>query len=113
MEARSAAESHHRKFPWINAPLHRHQPYALSDGGAYHLEHTIGRLHLGKVEGRSYVFSQGLLGSGTFEGCLVRETKLGSQRAVVPTVKGTANIIGYAKWLMDPDDTVGKGFVVT
>ena len=57
--------------------------------------------------------SEGLLGSGTFEGCLVRETKLGSQPAVVPTVKGTANIIGYAKWLMDPDDAVGRGFVVT
>ena len=45
--------------------------------------------------------------------CLVRETKLGNKRAVVPTVKGTANIIGYAKWLLDPKDPVGKGFVVT
>ena len=67
----------------------------------------------GELEIGQTIQSEGLLGSGTFEGCLVRETKLGSQRAVVPTVKGTANIIGYAKWLMDPDDTVGKGFVVT
>jgi len=59
------------------------------------------------------IHSEGLIGSGTFEGCLVRETSLGNQRAVVPTVKGTANIIGYAKWLMDENDTVGKGFVVT
>jgi proline racemase len=43
----------------------------------------------------------------------VRETRLGSYRAVVPTVKGTANIIGYAKWLLDPDDPVGRGFTVT
>ena len=41
------------------------------------------------------------------------ETTLGNQRAVVPTVKGTANIIGYAKWLIDPKDPVGQGFVVT
>lgn len=57
--------------------------------------------------------SEGLVGSGTFEGCLIRETTLGNQRAVVPTVKGTANIIGYAKWLMDPKDPVGQGFIVT
>jgi len=57
--------------------------------------------------------SEGLLGSGTFEGCLTGETKLGSHRAVVPTIKGKANIVGYAKWVFDPDDKVGAGFVVT
>jgi proline racemase len=67
-----------------------------------------GRIKIGQT-----IQSEGLLGSGTFEGRLVRETRLGSHRAVVPTVKGTANIIGYAKWLLDPDDPVGRGFVVT
>ena len=57
--------------------------------------------------------SEGLLGSGTFEGCLTGETRLGSQRALVPTIKGTANIIGYAKWVFDPDDEVGKGFTIS
>ena len=57
--------------------------------------------------------SEGLLGSGTFEGRLVREAKLGPHRAVVPSVKGSANIIGYAKWLIDPQDVTGRGFVVT
>jgi proline racemase len=57
--------------------------------------------------------SEGLLGSGTFEGELVRETTLGGTRAVVPTIKGTANIVGYAKWLIDPDDPVGAGFVIS
>lgn len=56
--------------------------------------------------------SEGLLGSGRFEGCLVREARVGEHRAVVPTVKGTASVIGYAKWLMDPDDHLREGFVV-
>ena len=56
--------------------------------------------------------SEGLLGSGQFEGCLTGETRVGDRRAVVPTVKGTANIIGYAKWLMDPDDPLSEGFVI-
>lgn len=56
--------------------------------------------------------SEGLLGSGQFEGCLVRETQVAGKRAVVPTVKGTASVIGYAKWLLDPRDPVGRGFVI-
>jgi proline racemase len=56
--------------------------------------------------------AEGLLGSGTFEGRLTGETRLESQRAVIPTVKGRANIVGYAKWLLDPDDPVGAGFVI-
>ncbi|MCX7354644.1 MAG: proline racemase family protein [Alphaproteobacteria bacterium] len=67
-----------------------------------------GRIKIGQT-----IKSEGLLGSGTFEGCIVRETKLGNHRAFVPTVKGTANVIGYAKWLMSPDDPVSKGFVIS
>lgn len=66
----------------------------------------------GKIAIGQTIKSEGLLGSGRFEGCLIGETMLGNQRAVVPTVKGTAKIIGYAKWLLDPDDPVGRGFVV-
>ena len=67
----------------------------------------------GEIEIGQTIQSEGLLGSGVFEGCAVRETKLGNRRAIIPTVKGTANIIGYAKWLLDPNDPVGRGFVVT
>jgi proline racemase len=57
--------------------------------------------------------SEGLLGSGQFEGCAVRETSIGNQRAVIATIKGTAKIIGFAKWLIDRDDPVGAGFVIS
>ncbi len=66
----------------------------------------------GQIKMGQTIKSEGLLGSGQFEGCLVRETTVGNRRAVVPTVKGTAHVIGYAKWLLDPDDPVGRGFVV-
>jgi proline racemase len=67
----------------------------------------------GQLEIGQRIRSEGLLGSGTFEGELVREISLDGTRAVVPTIKGTANIVGYAKWLIDPDDPVGAGFVVS
>ena len=31
---------------------------------------------------------------------------------LLPRVKGTANILGYAKWLMDPEDPVSEGFEI-
>jgi proline racemase len=67
----------------------------------------------GEIKIGQPIQSEGLLGSGTFEGCLIGETKLGNYRAVIPTVKGKANIIGYAKWLIDPDDPVGRGFIIS
>lgn len=56
--------------------------------------------------------SEGLLGTGTFEGELLGEVRLGAQRAVRPTVKGTASILGTARWTIDRDDPVGAGFIV-
>jgi proline racemase len=56
--------------------------------------------------------SEGLLGSGQFEGCAQRETTVGNQRALAITIKGTAKIVGFAKWLIDREDPVGAGFVI-
>src|SRR6202043_4143465 len=63
----------------------------------------------GRIKLNQPIRSEGLLGSGTFEGCLVGETKLGSMRAVRPTIKGTASILGTARWVIDRDDPVGAG----
>jgi len=66
----------------------------------------------GEVKIGESVIAEGILGSGTFEGVLVEETRVGSHRAVVPLIKGRANIVGHARWLLDPDDPVGRGFVI-
>ncbi len=66
-----------------------------------------GRIKIGQT-----IKSEGLLGNGTFEGCLIGETKVGSQRAVIPVVKGTAEILGSAKWTFNENDPIGEGFIV-
>ena len=66
----------------------------------------------GKIKIDEPIKSEGLLGSGQFEGKLIGETTIGKYRAVIPTVKGTAKVTGYAKWLLDPSDPVGQGFVI-
>lgn len=66
----------------------------------------------GEIKMGQVIRSQGLLGTGTFEGQLVAETKIGDYRAVVPTVKGRSTLIGFAKWYLDPMDKNGRGYVV-
>jgi proline racemase len=56
--------------------------------------------------------SEGLLGTGTFEGRLIGEVSLDGTRAVRPTVKGTASILGSARWEIDRNDPVQAGFLV-
>jgi proline racemase len=66
----------------------------------------------GTIQVGDTIRSEGFLGSGTFVGRLERTATIGNHRAVVPTIQGTANIIGFAKWLIDPDDPLNNGFVV-
>ena len=66
----------------------------------------------GRMKVGDTIRSEGLLGTGTFEGSLIGETRLGSLRAVRPTVKGTASILGTARWTIDRDDPVGAGFLI-
>jgi len=66
----------------------------------------------GRMGLRQPIRSEGLLGTGTFEGELLGEVQLGGVRAVRPTVKGTASILGTARWTIDRSDPVGAGFIV-
>lgn len=54
---------------------------------------------------------EGILGT-IFTGCLVQETMLGTQKAVVPTIRGQAWITGMAQYVVDPDDPFPNGFTV-
>ncbi|HMK80262.1 MAG TPA: proline racemase family protein [Xanthobacteraceae bacterium] len=58
------------------------------------------------------ILTEGLLGSGTFEGCLIGATSLNGTRAVRPTVKGTAGLLGTARWIIDRNDPVAAGFLI-
>jgi proline racemase len=66
----------------------------------------------GKLKMNEPILTEGLLGSGTFEGCLLGEVDLNGTRAVRPTVKGTASVLGTARWVIDRNDPVGAGFLV-
>ena len=68
--------------------------------------HAKGKLRLNEP-----FVHEGILGT-TFTGSVVRETCVGSYRAVVPILSGTAWITGFAQYMLDPDDPFPEGFTV-
>ena len=54
---------------------------------------------------------EGILGT-TFTGRLIKETKLGDYKAVVPAISGTAWITGFAQYVVDPEDPFPNGYTV-
>lgn len=47
-----------------------------------------------------------------FRGRLLRETAVGSYKAVVPEVSGSAHITGIHQFMVDPDDALAYGFTL-
>ena len=54
---------------------------------------------------------EGILGT-TFTGRLVREARVGTTRAVVPTISGRAWITGFGQYVLDAEDPFPNGFTV-
>lgn len=53
--------------------------------------------------------SESIIGSKFF-GKLVEETKLGDFTAVIPTIRGSAHILGFQNYFLDEDDPFQVGF---
>ena len=65
----------------------------------------------GKLPLNEDFIHEGILGT-SFTGRLIRETKVGPYRAVVPTISGRAWITGLAQYVLDADDPFPEGFTV-
>ncbi|HEC33836.1 MAG TPA: hypothetical protein ENI37_03875 [Chloroflexi bacterium] len=67
--------------------------------------------HRGQLALNQPLINAGILGT-TFEGRLVRETKVGDLPAVVPEVRGSAYITGIHQFVLDPRDPFQEGFLI-
>lgn len=63
-----------------------------------------GRLALGEA-----IVNESIVGSA-FGGRALTRTTVGPYDAVVPEITGSAAIVGFATWVVDPDDALGAGF---
>jgi proline racemase len=54
---------------------------------------------------------ESIIGS-LFFGRLIQETKVGNYRSVIPTIRGSAHIMGIHQFVLDPRDPFPAGFLV-
>jgi proline racemase len=69
--------------------------------------HARGKLGLHEV-----FVHESVLGT-TFEGILETEVSVGGRPAVVPAISGSAFITGFNQLVVDPDDELGDGFLIS
>ena len=72
----------------------------------------MGGIYTEWIRGRRGAAEEKRGGEGKREGRGGEGTKFGSQDAVVPEVEGSACITGRHEFLIDPDDSLAKGFVL-
>jgi proline racemase len=65
----------------------------------------------GEVSVGESVTIESIVGS-RFTGLIADTTAVGDYQAVIPQIEGSAHITGRAEFWIDPDDTLGKGFLV-
>jgi proline racemase len=67
----------------------------------------------GEIEDEELITVESILGpTSTFGGRVVERTKVGLYEAIVPEISGTAFITGRHEFIVDPRDTLGRGFLV-
>ena len=65
----------------------------------------------GKLRKGEYFTNESIIGS-VFRAKVLKEVKYGDFEAVIPQIEGNAHVLGYANWIIDPEDKVGRGFLV-
>jgi proline racemase len=67
--------------------------------------------HRGRLDLNETFTNTSPLGT-TFQGRLVKETRLGDTTAVVAEVRGSAYITGVHEFVIDPEDPFQEGFLL-
>jgi proline racemase len=81
-------------------------PTGTGVSGRLAIHHARGELGVGEV-----VTIESIVGS-TFTGTVIETTEFEGLAAVIPEVAGTAHITGRNELWLDPDDVLGRGFLL-
>ena len=81
-------------------------PTGTGVSGRLAILHERGELEVGQA-----ITVESIVGS-TFTGRIAGESSVGSRQAIIPEISGTAHITGRTEFWVDPDDKLGKGFLL-
>lgn len=93
---------------FANAEVDR-SPTGTGVSGRLAIHHAKGEL----AEDQQIVIESILGAASTFSGRIAGTTTVGSYEAVIPEVSGTAFITGHHEFLIDSQDELGKGFLLS
>ncbi|KAL6062960.1 trans-L-3-hydroxyproline dehydratase [Balamuthia mandrillaris] len=82
-------------------------PTGTGVSGRLALHHAKKELSVGET-----IVIESILGT-TFTGRVVKETQFGSFKAIIPEVGGRAFVTGFNKWVLDPEDPLRYGFILS
>ncbi|WP_301860514.1 proline racemase family protein [uncultured Megasphaera sp.] len=68
--------------------------------------HAKGELKVGE-----HIIYESILGT-KFKGEVLRECELAGRKAIIPRISGSASIVGFNTFLIDPKDPLGDGFLL-
>lgn len=97
------------KATWKNAVFYSAEGIDRSPCGTGTSAEMAFRHAKGELKLNEEFVSESIIGS-LFYGKLIEETKVGSLPAVVPTIRGSAYIMGFQQFVLDPSDPWPRGF---
>lgn len=65
------------------------------------------------VDGQSITIESILGATSAFSGSVIDHTQVGSYEAIIPEIRGKAFITGRHEFILDPDDELGRGFLLS
>lgn len=81
-------------------------PTGTGVSGRLAIERARGNLDIGRA-----ITIESILGT-TFTGAIVEDVEVAGRKAIIPEVGGRAHITGRSEMWIDPEDTVGDGFLI-
>ncbi|MCL4251928.1 MAG: proline racemase family protein [Anaerolineae bacterium] len=81
-------------------------PTGTGVSGRLAIHHARGELQIDEQ-----IVVESILGT-EFEGRVTAQTQVGELPAIIPEISGTAHITGRHEFLIDPDDDLGRGFIL-
>lgn len=81
-------------------------PTGTGVSGRLAIEHARGEIATGEA-----IVIESIVGS-RFTGRVVETARCGPYAAVIPEVEGEARILGQSEFLFDPEDEIGRGFIL-
>ena len=68
----------------------------------------------GELTSNQFIVIESILGANSaFRWRVAEHTQFSPYDAVVPEISGKTSIVGHSEWLLDPQDSLGQGFLIT